>query len=129
MIGRSTERNGRAGFTMIEALVAITIFGIGTVALLALGPRAVGFTSRSRQVGKASQLAQAKLEELRTRTSGDADLAAGTHADDGNPIDGVFTRAWTVVDDTPIAGMRRIEVRVSFPTTSPDSVTQLVTYF
>jgi prepilin-type N-terminal cleavage/methylation domain-containing protein len=129
MIGRSTKQNGRAGFTMIEALVAITIFGIGSVALLTLAPRSVGFMSRSRQVAKASQLAQAKLEELRTRTNGDADLSAGTHVDAANPIDGVFTRAWTVVDDTPIAGMRRIDVQVSFPSTSADSVAQLVTYF
>ena len=129
MIGRSTQRNGRAGFTMIEALVAITIFGIGSVALLAIAPRSVGFMSRSRQVAKASQLAQAKLEELRVRPVSDADLSAGAHVDDANPIDGVFTRAWTVADDTPIAGMRRVEVRVSFPSTSADSVTQLVTYF
>jgi hypothetical protein len=114
---------------MIEALVAMTIFGIGTIALLTLGPRAIGFSSHGRQVAKASQLAQSKLEELRTHPRGHEELDAGTHADTGNPIDGSFRRAWTILDDTPITGMRRVEVRVSFPTTSPDSVAQLVTYF
>jgi prepilin-type N-terminal cleavage/methylation domain-containing protein len=129
MFSRKVNRNRSGGFTMVEAIVAMTIFGIGTVALLTLGPRAISFTSRGRQVAKAAQLAQAKLEELRAQPNGHADLDAGDHEDAANPIDGAYRRAWTVLDDTPIAGMRRVEVRVSFPTTSPDSVAALATYF
>jgi len=119
----------RRGFTMVEAMVALVIFGIGTIALLSLGPRATHFTARGRQVSRAAQLAQAKLEDLRARSNGNAELDDGDHLDVANPIDGAYTRSWTVAVDNPIEGMRRVEVRVSFPTTSPDSVAQVVTYF
>jgi len=110
-------------------MVSLAIFGVGTIALLSLAPRATQFTSRGQQVSKAAQLAQAKVEDLLALPSTNPDLDAGTHDDTTNPIDGVFSRRWTVTSDSPIQGMSRVVVRVSFPTTSPDSVSQVVTYF
>ena len=118
-----------AGFTLVEAMVALVIFGVGTIALLSLAPRATQFTARGQQVTKAAQLAQAKVEELRALPSTDAWLAAGTHVDDANPLDGVYRRQWIVTADDPIQGMSRVEVRVAYPTVSADSVAALVTYF
>jgi Tfp pilus assembly protein PilV len=117
------------GFTLLEAVVSLAIFGVGTIALLSLAPRATQFTSRGQQVSKAAQLAQAKVEDLLALPSTATDLDAGTHEDTANPIDGVYARQWTVTADNPIQGMSRVAVRVSFPTASPDSVSQVVTYF
>ena len=129
MGSKSKQNRADAGFTLLEAVVSLVIFGVGTIALLSLAPRATQFTSRGQQVTKASQLAQAKVEELRALPDTDAFLAAGTHVDDTNPIDGVFRRRWTVTADSPIQGMSRVEVRVAYPTVSADSVAALVTYF
>ena len=129
MESNSIQNRASAGFTLVEAMVALVIFGVGTIALLSLAPRATQFTARGQQVTKAAQLAQAKVEELRALPSTDAWLAAGTHVDDGNPLDGVYRRQWIVTADDPIQGMSRVEVRVAYPTVSADSVAALTTYF
>ena len=129
MASHAIPRTHEEGFTLLEAMVSLAIFGVGTIALLSLAPRATQFTSRGQQVSKAAALAQAKVEDLLALPSNDANLDAGTHDDAANPIDGVYSRQWTVTADNPIQGMSRVVVRVTFPTTSPDSVSQVVTYF
>lgn len=127
---QDTSRPGRrAGFTIVEALVALTIFGIGTILLMQLAPRATQYATRARVLSQANALAQAKVEELRELPQLHNDLVDGAHDDPDNPIDGAFTRTWDVTVDDPIEGMRRVEVRVRIPTASSDSVATLVTYF
>lgn len=123
--GRSTPATD-AGFSLVEALVTLVIFGIGTVALLSLAPRSSEFATRGRVMSEATSLAQAKVEELRARPKSAPELEAGTHVD---PMDGVFARRWLVAQDDPIRGMKRVEVRVGYPTQSADSVAVVVTYF
>jgi prepilin-type N-terminal cleavage/methylation domain-containing protein len=118
------------GFTIVEALVALTIFGIGTIVLMQLAPRATQVANHARNISTANGLAQAKVEELRALPSGHADLMAGVHADPDNPISDHYERQWEVTDDDPIQGMRRVEVQVLITqTASGDSVATLVTYF
>lgn len=126
---RSMNAGGGAGFTVVEALVALTIFGIGTIMLMQLAPRATQYATHARVLSKANALAQAKVEELRGLPKLHADLTGGSHDDPGNPLEGAFERNWEVTDNDPIAGMRRVEVQVKITTASSDSVATLVTYF
>lgn len=119
------QHHGRAGFTAVEALVALSLFGVGMLALLQLTPRASHAGLQGRRISQATNLAQAKVEELRALPLNHADLAAGDHADAPTG----YTRSWTVEENTPIEGMRRVSMRVSFETTSGDSVATLTTYF
>jgi len=129
MAGKTIQTRATSGFTLVEAMVALVIFAVGTIALLSLAPRATQFTTRGHQLTKASQLAQAKVEELRAVPATDATLQAGTHVDTENPIDGVYRRRWIVTANTPIQGMSSVQVRVAYPTTSADSVAEITTYF
>lgn len=122
-----SRRSDQAGFTMIEALVALVVVGVGMLTLLQLAPRATHSGTRGRQISQAMSLAQDKIEELKAIPIESADLAAGTHID-GEDLGG-FTRRWIVTGDTPISGMRKVEVRVSYETLSADSVAVLTTYF
>jgi prepilin-type N-terminal cleavage/methylation domain-containing protein len=126
---REHRTDGERGFSLVEALVTLVIFGIGTVALLQLAPRATQFSNRGRLLSEATNLAQAKVEELRALPTTDADLAAGVHVDPESPIEDRFERRWEVIENDPIEGMRRVEMRVRFPTQSADSVAVVVTYF
>ena len=120
----------REGFSLVEALVALVIFGIGTIALMQLAPRATQYANHARALSIANGLAQAKIEELRGLPVTHGDLADGTHVDPANPIEGNYDRRWLVNADDPIAGMRRVEVRVrATQTARGDSVAVLVTYF
>ncbi len=112
---------------MVEALVGLAVFGVGILLLFQLAPRSSHLGVRARSISEAMSLAQGKVEELRTMPTESADLAAGTHVDGADL--GTFRRQWIVDADTPVSGMRRITVRVGFPTTSADSTVTVVTYF
>jgi len=116
-----------AGFTMVEALIGLVVFGVGILMLSQLAPRSSHAGIRARSVSEAMNLAQGKVEELRAMPSESTELAAGTHVD--TAALGAFRRQWVVDDDTPMSGMRRVSVRVSFATTSADSVVVVTTYF
>lgn len=127
---RGCTQTRNAGFSLVEAMVALLIFGIGTIVLMQLAPRSTEFAIQARTLSIANGLAQAKVEELRSLPKGHADLAAGMHVDPENPLEGNYDRRWDVAEDEPIAGMRRVEVRVRAEnTTRSDSVAVLVTYF
>ena len=116
------------GIGLIEIVVAILIFGVGIIAALRMFPVTNASTTRSRNITIATNLAQEKLEELMGLPFGSASLTQGTHNDPLNPLQRHFTRTWSVVDDTPLAGMKRIDVTVSFPSSSSDSTVTLTTY-
>jgi len=116
------------GASLVEIMVALVIFGIGLTMAIRSLPEGNAKTTRSRNMSIAVNLAQEKLEDLMALTYIAGDLTAGTHDDPDNPINGHFTRSWTVVDDTPMPEMKSISVSVSFPTASADSVRTLRTF-
>ena len=128
-MGRTTRMHPRrqAGFTMIEALVGLVVFGVGILILFQLAPRSSQVGMRAQSISAAMNLAQGKVEELRAMPPQSDDLAAGIHVDAADL--GGFARQWNVDDDTPVSGMRRVTVRVNFRTQSADSSVSLVTYF
>jgi len=117
------------GFTMVEALVTLVVFGIGILSLMQLSPRAVQFANRGKLLSQATNAAQAKVEELRALPSGDPQLQAGMHVGSQDGLPEAFQLRWQVDLDNPLPRMRRVEVRVRFSTASNDSVASLVTYF
>jgi type II secretory pathway pseudopilin PulG len=106
---------------MVEMMVALLIFGIGIVALAQSMPGGIRERDRARRMSVATNLAQEQVERLRSLPWAHANLQAGSHTDADNPVDGSYNRTWVVADDTPMPGMKRVTVRVSFPTASADS--------
>ncbi len=103
------------GLTLVELLVVCVIIAIAFMGLAGLFPVGTQHINESKQRTIATDLAQAKMEILLNARSTDSDLAEGTHADPGNPVKSSFNRYWSVTNDTPIAGMKRIEVWVTYP--------------
>jgi prepilin-type N-terminal cleavage/methylation domain-containing protein len=106
------------GFTIIELLMVVSVVAI----LVAIAvPSLRSYDSSTGLRASAQQLAG----EVALRTRGlvkdytleydSAELdAAGTHEDAANPIEGVYTRTWTVSDDRPMHGCKRIIAAVSW---------------
>lgn len=109
-------RSGKtqAGFSAVELIIAITFFGILMVGFIGVFPLGMRTVEKGERMTLASSLAQDEVERLKTLQETDADLAAGNHADAANPLFGVYTRSYTVTDDTPLAGMKRVDMTVSF---------------
>lgn len=120
--------NNRNGATLVEIMIAMLIFGIGIIAAVRALPESSQKTTRSRNISKAVNLAQEKVEELMGVSWNHADLAAGAHVDPTNPIETHYIRSWSVQDNTPVESMKTISVSVTFPTSSADSVATLRTF-
>jgi len=121
------DLGNRDGFTIVELLAALLLFGIGLVALAQSLPRGMEIRDHGRRMTVATQFAREEIETLRSLPFSDSALSAGTHMDNEVLFNGHYRRSWTVQDNTPIQDMKRIEVRVSFKTSSPDSEAVIVT--
>ena len=117
----------RAGFTLVEMMIALLVFGIGIVALARAIPSGMQTREKARRMSVATFLAKEQIESLRSASFEDAALAAGDHNDPDNPIRSHFRREWIVEDNTPIDGMKKVTVRVSFTTDTADSQAVVVT--
>jgi Tfp pilus assembly protein PilV len=123
---RSEKR--QAGFSAVELIIAITFFGILMIGFVGVFPLGMRTVEKGERMTMASSLAQDEIERLKTLDDEDADLGAGNHADAANPLFGVYTRSYTITDDTPIAGMKRIDMTVSFSDNGIPRNIQISTY-
>jgi len=71
------KRGHKAGFALIEVMIAIVILAVGLLGLAALMAQLTGTTSNSRYMGTQVMLASEKLEDLNRLSIGDAGLAPG----------------------------------------------------
>jgi type II secretory pathway pseudopilin PulG len=114
-----------AGFTLVEALVAIVILVFGLIAITNLMLVAASSNSVANQSTAAASIATQTLEELKMRPFGDPLLqaggsltsdqaAGGTNYYGDSMIDGVGTihTRWQIVDvDTAVPPVKFIAVR------------------
>lgn len=106
---------GKAGYSLLEILVALAIFSIAALALTSGVTIVVRANNLSEHFTQASILAQDKLEALRAHPSS---LTGGSDA----PQSG-FSRVWDVTPATPQAGVTQIDVSVSWTDYLPHTVT------
>jgi general secretion pathway protein I len=94
----------KAGYSLVELLVAMALFAIAALGLSAGVIMVVRSGVSSDHLTRATILAQDKLEELAALGS---PLTGGTDT----PQPG-FSRVWTVSSDDPETGVARIDVAV-----------------
>lgn len=116
---RRTGSGSRAGFTLVEVVVAIGIL-TGVLLGLAMGATSVIRTNKSSYgTTLATTVAQDRLEELKARTSS-ALPSCPDYADTGTCSDTIvqagvsFQRHWRILSNTPSSGINRIDVRVTW---------------
>ncbi|AJF06029.1 type IV pilus modification PilV family protein [Geoalkalibacter subterraneus] len=111
-----------AGFTLLELLIAVTIFAVGllTVAGMQVTAMQAGTTAQTQTV--ATALAQGVFEELMSRDPGDAlfnDVAdEEEYAIDQDILDQLkggdnYQAIYSITPDTPASGLARVDVRVT----------------
>lgn len=106
-------KQGNAGFTLIETLVALAIFGIVSMAITSLMLTNTRMISENAQSSEAVGYAQELLENLREVPA--ASLSPGTMSSTRTSSRGtVYTVTWTVTSNTPAAGRTWVEVTVAW---------------
>jgi len=106
---------GKAGYSLVEILVALAVFSLSVPGIAAGVSLAVRASQTSEHFTQATVLAQDKLEELRaqfgSRSSGEDTPRPG------------FSRAWFIASDSPETGVMRIDVAISWTDYQPHSLT------
>ena len=116
---RKERRNGdRAGFSLLEVLMAVVVVGVGFLAAASMQGTSVGSNNRSAYMTVATYLAEDKIEELRNMNYQLIDAAGSPE----NGLDelgqvgtgGIFDRSWAVALDSPGVLMKTITVTVTW---------------
>jgi type IV pilus assembly protein PilV len=120
--GESGMFNHR-GFTLLEVLIAVSIFSIGLLAVASMQISAISGNRLGNELSLATFLAQEQVETLKSADFNSATLAIGNYADPNNPIDetgtngGIFNRSWVVAANTTFS--RSVTVTVNWPQGAP----------
>jgi prepilin-type N-terminal cleavage/methylation domain-containing protein len=118
---------GDGGFTLVEIMIALLVFGVGIVGLANAFPNGMRTREKARRMSVATFLAKEEVERLRSLSFNHADLAGGAHTEPAAAGRTGYNRRWNVVDNNPLPGMKRLTVTVSFRSDSPDSQAIVVT--
>jgi prepilin-type N-terminal cleavage/methylation domain-containing protein len=124
-----TKFGKQDGFTLIEILVAISIFSFAVLGLAAGTITVVRTNQNSHLNASAINLAQAKLEDFRAMTAtAFATLACPSFTSAGcsdGPVASTmtFARSWQITANSPVTGVSKIDVRVNWRDYADQSLT------
>ena len=115
----SKSNSAAKGFTVIEALMAMVIFGVAILGLAIGATTVVRANQASLYITIATNLAQDRLEELKSRTSGTINTTGSPEDKTVSGVGVTFTRSWTVdaagVNNCPnVSGLICIAVTVNW---------------
>jgi type IV pilus assembly protein PilV len=101
------------GFTLVEVLIALVVFVVGALGMLSMLTGLMWANTYSRNVTEATQLAQDRLEIMRSQ--GFSALGAGSDTV------GSYSRSWTV-DTAAVSGAAVVAVTVQWQDKQPRQV-------
>jgi type IV pilus assembly protein PilV len=94
------------GFSIMETLIALSIFTIGILAVATLVLSSIGENASARRITEATALAEDRLEQLMAQSY---DAISG-----GTAIEGAYEVVWDVAEDVIVAQTKSITVTVSW---------------
>ena len=105
-------RNNK-GFTLVEIMIAVFILVIALLGLISVTVMVIKGNSFSKTMTTATTLAEGKMEQLKN-TGSASKIGYDTLAGGTDTVESIYTRTWTVTNDSPAAGMKTVEVKVEW---------------
>ena len=99
------------GYTLIEVLIALTIFAVGLLAVAGMQTSAIRMNSTAGNLTNLTTWGMDKIEELIALPYSDdlLDSAGNPHQE----LLGNYTISWTVIDNNPVTNTKNITVTVT----------------
>jgi type IV pilus assembly protein PilV len=99
------------GYTLIEVLIAITIFAVGLLAVAGMQTSAIRMNSTAGKLTNLSIWGMDKIEELSAFPYSHPllDPANNPHQE----VLGDYTISWTIIDNNPVSNTKNITVTVT----------------
>ncbi|MGA9176460.1 MAG: prepilin-type N-terminal cleavage/methylation domain-containing protein [Desulfobacterales bacterium] len=99
------------GYTLIEILIAITIFAVGLLAVAGMQTSAIRMNSMAGNLTNFSTWGMDKIEELSALPYSHPllDPANNPHQE----VLGDYTISWTIIDNNPVSNTKNITVTVT----------------
>ena len=110
------------GFTLIEVLLAVSIFAIGLLGVAAMQISAIQVNSVANHLTARATWAQDRLEQLRALPYNNANLDPAGNPHVATTSDG-YTVTWNITDDNPVPNTKTITLTVSRGTKTTRFVT------
>jgi len=114
-----TDRKGQEGFTLLEAMVSLTILAVGILGVIGMFVTSIGGNAQGRHMTEATSLAQSKLDELANMVpyvNLADDSETGLNPDGSISASGLYNRSWTVTQPVGALDMMQITGRVEWTT-------------
>lgn len=114
------------GFSMLELLIALVILEIGVLMLAGMQFATISANTNGYKMSTAAALGERLMERIKLLAINDPQLIAGTYNGVINvPLGGAnyfpatvngvtFNGQYTVTNDTPVVGLKRIDLTVSW---------------
>jgi type IV pilus assembly protein PilV len=105
------KRIPNQGYTLIEVLIAMTIFAVGFLAVASMEIMSISQNAHARMQTEATAMAVDRLERLMALPYDHIDLS-----ELNNPhrvVSDGYTVEWIVQDDVPINGTKSVKITVS----------------
>ena len=118
---------GESGFTLLEVLLALTIFAVGMLGIAGVQIQSLGFNRGSNTRTTTTAIAQGVMEQILARPGNDPlfesdqnnlvwDLDPNSAATSLTlPEGGTYTATWSVDSNAPVIDLATITVTVSGP--------------
>lgn len=102
--------NCQRGFTLIEVVIALTVFSIGLLAASMMQSASIKGNRSSASVSQSSNWAAGKMEEILSTPY--ASIVNNT----ATSPDGMYTMTWTVANNTPVVNTMTVVITVTWNT-------------
>lgn len=123
-VSRKRPRLSQEGFSLVEIMVAMTFLAVGLLGIAQLVPMGMRGVTEARLRTNAVLAGQRVLDDLRAVEFDSATLTAGAYS----MTDGRFDVRWTISDNDPIPGMKRVELFTTWGDSAAVDTVGLSTY-